>query len=328
MKFLHPEYLWFLLILIPCIAWYVYTAKRRYASMAISTTDAFSKSGRPLRQYLIYALFGVRMLAIAALIVVIARPQHEIKWSSSNINGTDVVLAMDISSSMLARDLEPDRLEASKKVAMDFVKGRENDNIGLVVFAGESFSAIPMTTDHALLLNYIRELEVGLLEDNTAIGDGIASAINRIKEGKAKSKSIILLTDGSNNAGIVNPLDAAEMAKQLDIKIYTIGIGSYGTADYPQQDALGRISYIKLPVVIDETTLQNISQTTGGKYFRANNEDVLRGIFEEINQLETTQMDVRKFAVPEESYLPWALLALALLGFELLCRTLIIRNIP
>ena len=328
MKFLHPEYLWFLLVLIPCIAWYIYTCRRRYASMSISTTSSLQKLGRPFKQYLIYALFGVRMLAIAAIIVVIARPQQEIRWSTSNIEGTDIVLALDISSSMLARDLQPDRLEAAKEVASKFVSGRENDNIGLVVFAGESFSAVPMTTDHGVLLNYINDLECGMLEDNTAIGDGIASAINRIKEGKAKSRSIILLTDGSNNAGIVNPLDAADIAQQNGIKIYTIGIGSYGTADYPQQDQFGRISYIKLPVVIDETTLQKIASTTNGKYFRANNSNVLAEVFQEIDRLEKTEMDVKKFAVPEESFLPWALLAIGLLAFELLCRTLVIRNIP
>lgn len=328
MRFAHPEYLWFLLILIPCIAWYVYTARRRYASLSISTVSPFAKLPNSMKQYMLYALFGVRMLAIAALIVILARPQNEVRWSTSSINGTDIVMAIDISSSMLARDLKPDRLESAKDVASKFVAGRENDNIGLVIFAGESFTAVPMTTDHALLVNYIRDIEVGMLEDATAIGDGIASAINRIKEGKAKSRSIILLTDGSNNAGIVNPINAAEIAKQNDIKIYTIGVGSYGSADFPSVDALGRVSYVRLPVVIDEGTLEKIASITGGRYFRANNESVLQDIFDEINRLETSEMDVRKFAVPEEDYLILALLAMALLGFELLCRTLVLRNIP
>lgn len=325
MHFAHPEYLWFLLILIPYIVWYVLTVRRRYASLGVSTTMPFSRLPRTFKQYGLYILFALRLLAIASLIVVIARPQEDIKWATSNINGTDIVLTLDISSSMLAQDFEPDRLGAAKSVATKFINGRENDNIGLVVFADESFTAVPMTTDHALLINYLREIEIGMLGENaTAIGDGLASAINRIREGKAKSKSIILLTDGSNNSGIVNPINAAEIAKKFGIKIYTIGIGTYGEAEFPT--AYGTTT--RIPVTIDEDALRTIASITDGKYFRANNQSVLKSIFEEINKLETTTMDVRKFAQKEDVYLPWALLAFALLALELIGRNLFFRNIP
>lgn len=324
-QFAHPEYLWFLLIIIPCVAWYVYTCRKRYASLSISSMDAFSKQRRSWKQYMIYALFGVRMLVLASLIVILARPQSNIRWSNSTTNGTDIVIALDISSSMLAGDFEPNRLESAKKVASQFINGRETDNIGLVVFAAECFTAVPMTSDHAQLINYLNEVQCGLLEDATAIGDGLVTAINRVKDGKAKPKSIILLTDGSHNAGQLTPSDAAEIAALNGIKIYTIGVGRNGTAPFPQQDQFGRTYSVQLPVVIDEKTLTSVAEQTGGKYFRAQNEQVLSDIFEEINKLETTEISVRKFAQTEEDYLPWALLALGLLLLEIFCRTLVIR---
>lgn len=328
MQFAHPQYLWLLLLLVPCIAWYIYTRRSRYASMSISSSKAYSNFARPFRQYLLYFFFGLRMLAIAALIVVLARPQSSVKWSNINTEGTDIVIALDISSSMLARDFNPDRLEAAKQVASKFITGRENDNIGLVVFAGECFTPVPMTMDHAQLLNYLEKVEVGLLVDNTAIGDGLATAINRIKDGKAKSKSIILLTDGSHNAGSLHPLDAAEIAAQYGIKVYTIGVGRNGKAPYPQVDEFGRTTYVNLPVVIDEKTLNTISQRTGGKYFRATNDNMLIEVFEEIDKLETTVISEKRFAQTEEDYFPWAVLALSFIILELLGRTIITRNIP
>ena len=327
-QFAHHGYLWLLLLLVPCIVWYIYSRKSRYASMAVSSLAAYKNMGRPWKQYLIYSLFGVRMLVLAALIVVFARPQSSLRWSNSSTEGTDIVIALDISSSMLAGDFDPNRLEAAKKVASQFISGRDNDNIGLVVFAAECFTAVPMTTDHAQLINYLNEVQVGLLEDNTAIGDGLATAVNRIKDGKAKSKSIILLTDGSHNAGQLTPGDAAEIAALNDIKVYTIGVGRNGTAPYPQVDQFGRVYNIQLPVVIDEKTLTSVAEQTGGKYFRATDEEVLSEVFDEINQLEKTEISVRKFAQTEEDYLPWAIAALLLLLFELLCRTLVVRHIP
>lgn len=328
-QFAHPDYLWFLLIIVPCVAWYIYTSRTRYASVAVSSLSPFNKQKRSIKQYLLYALFGLRMLCIAALIVILARPQSSSRWSDSNTEGTDIVLSLDISSSMLAGDFDPNRLEAAKKVAARFISGRSHDNIGLVIFASESFTAVPMTTDHAQLINYLNEVEVGMLEDGTAIGDGIATAINRIKDGKAKSKSIILITDGSHNAGQLAPMDAAEIAQQNDIRVYTIGVGRNGMAPYPQVDPYTRRTYtVQLPVVIDEKTLQSIADQTGGKYFRATDDHVLASVFEEIDQLEKTHISIKKYASTEEDYLPWALLALGLLVLELLFRNVFLRHIP
>jgi Ca-activated chloride channel family protein len=277
---------------------------------------------------MLHGLFVLRLLAIGCLIIVLARPQTRDAWRTSKTEGTDMVIALDISSSMLARDFKPDRLEAAKKIAAKFINGRENDNMGLVVFAGEAFTGVPMTTDRAALTNYVNALNREMLEDGTAIGDGLATSINRIKEGKAKSKSIILLTDGSNNTGIVAPLTAAEIAHKMGIKVYTIGIGTNGTAPYPQVNMFGRIEYVPMPVVIDETTLKQIAEITGGKYFRATGNKVLSEVFEEIDKLEKTELDVRHFSHTEDCYLPWALLGLGLFLLELLLRQTYLRTIP
>ena len=229
---------------------------------------------------------------------------------------------------MLARDFKPDRFEAAKNVAAKFVAGRESDNIGVVIFAGESFTAVPMTTDRSLLTNYINDIRIGMLQDNTAIGDGLATSINRIKDGKAKSKSVILLTDGSNNAGNVAPLTAAEIAKKYGIKVYTVGVGRNGMAPYPVENAFGRIEYVDMPVVIDEATLKEIASTTGGKYFRATDNDMLARIFEEIDSLEKTQRDVRNFSHTEDDYALWAFAAMALLALQMVLRYTVLRTIP
>lgn len=234
MQLAHPGLLWLFLLYIPLIAWYIMRHRDAYPSMGMSTVSWMAKAGRPLRQYGLYFLFVLRLLALGCIIIVLARPQSSDAWSTSKTEGTDMIIALDISSSMLARDFKPDRLEAAKKIASRFINGRENDNMGLVVFAGEAFTGVPMTTDRATLMNYVQSLNREMLEDGTAIGDGLATAINRIKSGQAKSKSIILLTDGSNNTGIVSPLMAAEIAHKEGIKVYTIGIGTNGTAPYPQ----------------------------------------------------------------------------------------------
>lgn len=328
MLFAHPSYLWFLILLIPLIVWYVYNHRQKYPAIGLSTTASFFKAKRSYKEYLLHALFGLRVLAIAALIVILARPQIRDKWSKTNTEGTDIVLAVDLSTSMLAKDFSPNRFEAAKKVAASFVSGRESDNMGLVIFAGESFTALPMTTDRSLLANYINEMGIGMLEDGTAIGDGLATAINRIKDGKAKSKSIILLTDGSNNTGNVAPVTASEIAKKLGIKVYTIGVGRNGNAPYPTQDMSGRITYTNLPVVIDEQTLQSIASNTGGKYFRATDNSVLSDIFSEIDQLEKSRIDVQNFSHTEDDYLPWAILACGLLILELVIRNAWLKPIP
>lgn len=328
MMFANPSILWLLLLIVPYVVWYIFKHRKQHASLAVSSLDAFAKLPGTHKQYGIHLLFVLRMALVATLIIILARPQIRDKWSTSTTEGTDIVIALDISTSMLARDFKPDRFEAAKSVASQFVSGRENDNMGLVIFAGESFTAVPLTNDRAMLANYINDVHMGMLQDNTAIGDGLATAINRIKEGKAKSKSIILLTDGSNNTGNVAPITAAEIAKKLGIKVYTIGIGRNGMAPYPAENAFGRIEYINMPVVIDEATLKTIASTTGGKYFRATDKSVLQGIFNEIDKLEKTQLDVRNFSHAEDNYLPWAILALCLLALELILRLTWLRTIP
>lgn len=327
-QFAHPNYLWLLLLLPAYIVWYVYTRRTRYPSMGLSTMAAFKALPTTKKVWVLHALFGLRVIAIGLLIVAFARPQQSIRWTESSTSGTDIILAVDVSSSMLARDFQPNRLEAAKEVASQFIKKRDTDNIGLVTFAAECFTAVPMTTDHAQLINYMNSVDVGLLEDGTAIGDGLATSINRLRDGKAKSKSIILLTDGSHNAGQLAPLDAAKIAAEYGIRVYTIGIGRNGTAPYPQRDAFGRVYEVMLPVQIDEKTLTAMADATGGKYFRATNANVLEEVFEEIDKLEQTQTSVRKFATAEDTYLQWALAAVILLVFELLIRNIFVRHNP
>lgn len=328
MQFAHPQYLWLFLIFIPIIAWYVFRKIKSHPTLSVSTLSPYAKLPVSFREYLIHLLFVLRLGVLACVIIIIARPQTYDSWRTSSTHGTDIILAMDISSSMLARDFKPDRLEAAKNVAAKFVSGREADNIGIVVFAGESFTAVPMTTDRSLLVNYINDISMNMLEDGTAIGDGLATSINRIKDGKAKSKSIILLTDGSNNTGNVAPSTAAEIAKKFGIKVYTIGVGKNGEAPFPQQNMFGRIEYVNMPVVIDEETLKNIASITGGKYFRATNNNVLADVFEEIDKLEKTQMDVKHFSHAEDNYMMWAVFALGLFLLEIILRNTVLRTIP
>lgn len=324
----HPAYLWLFLLFIPLIAWYIWKRRNLYASMEVSTTAPVARLPRSWKEYLTHLLFVMQLGVIGCIIIILARPQTRDSWHTSTVEGTDIVLALDISTSMLARDFKPDRFEAAKDVAAKFVSGRDGDNIGVVIFAAESFTAIPMTTDRSVIANYINDIKMGMLQDGTAIGDGLATSINRIKDGKAKSKSIILLTDGSNNTGNVAPMTAAEIAKQMGIKVYTIGIGTNGTAPYPQENMFGRIEYVNLPVVIDEATLRNIAETTGGKYFRATGNNVLAEIFAEIDKLETTKMDTRDFTSTEDDYMPWGIAALALFSLIIVLRYTILRSIP
>ncbi len=328
MQLAHPIYLWLFLIYIPLIIWYILRQRDAHPALEVSTTMPYASLPRSYKEYLRHGLFVLRLAVVGCLIIILARPQTRDSWRTSSTEGTDIIVALDISSSMLARDFKPDRLEAAKNVATKFVAGRETDNIGVVIFAGESFTAVPMTTDRALLANYINDIKMNMLEDGTAIGDGLATSINRIKDGKAKSKSIILLTDGSNNTGVVAPSTAAEIAKKYGIKVYTIGVGRNGNAPYPQQNMFGRIEYVSMPVVIDETTLRNIASITGGKYFRATDNNVLAQIFDEIDKLEKTEMDVRHFSHTEDNYMFWAWLALGLFALELLLRHTLLRSIP
>ncbi len=330
MNLAHPALLWLLpVLMIPLIAWYIYSQDKNEPEMNVSSTRAFDGMGTSWKVWLKHLSFALKMGALACLVIILCRPQVKDSWSSSDVEGTDIVIALDVSTSMLARDFKPNRFESAKQVASQFVSGRDHDNIGLVLFAGESFTQVPMTMDNATLVNAIGQTEIGALEDGTAIGDGIATAINRIRDGKAKSKSIILLTDGSNNTGVVAPNTAADIARKFGIKIYTIGVGSNGTADYPVAiDYAGNIQYQRMPVVIDEATLKNIAATTGGKYFRATSSSLLSNIFKEIDQLEKTRMDVQRFTHTEDHYEPWALLLLGLLLLSLLLDYTVLRHIP
>lgn len=328
MQFAHPNILWLLIVPVILTVWYIFHQRNAYPSMGVSSTSAFSAMPRSWKQYLRHFLFALRMSAIGCLIVVLARPQMSDRWSTSSTQGTDIVIALDISSSMYARDFQPDRFGAAKSVASAFIQGRENDNLGLVMFAGESLTGMPMTIDRGQLLNYLEGVQIGMLEDGTAIGDGIATSINRLKEGKAKSKSIILLTDGSNNTGIVAPLSAAEVAKELGVKIYTVGIGTNGMADFPVPNVFGRIELQKQKVEIDEATLNSIAELTGGKYFRATDNATLQNIFAEIDALEKTRMDVKMFSHTEDNYMLWAWLAFGLFALEMVLRRLFFRPIP
>ncbi len=329
MNFANPHFLWLFLLYIPIILWYIRKHKTAEPSMKVSTLLPFDKLGSSWKAYLRHIMFGIRLLAVACIIIILCRPQTYDRWSTSETEGTDIVVALDVSTSMLARDFKPDRFEAAKDVASQFISGRESDNIGMVIFAGESFTLVPMTTDKTVLLNYIQDINMGMLEDGTAIGDGIATSINRIKNGKAKSKSIILLTDGSNNTGVVAPITAAEIAKEMGIKIYTIGIGSNGEALYPVGiNYYGKMEYQKMPVVIDEGTLRTVASMTGGKYYRATSKNVLKDIFKDIDQLEKTQLDVKNYSHTEDDYMKWAVLLLVFVGIELIVRYTLLRHIP
>ena len=328
MQLAHPEYLWLFLVFIPIIGWHVWKHRQAYPALHISTAAPFANMPRSYKVYLLHGLLVLRLFCIGCVIIVLARPQTSDSWRTSKTEGTDIIIALDISSSMLARDFQPDRLEAAKNMASKLVAGRKNDNIGLVIYAGESFTSLPMTTDRSMVANYIHDIRMGMLNDGTAIGDGLATSINRIKDGKAKSKSIILITDGVNNTGVVAPLTAAEIAKKMGIKVYTIGVGRNGTAPTPQQNYFGGVDYVNMPVVIDEAMLQNISRMTGGKYFRATGNNVLRDIFQEIDQLEKTQMDVRHFSHTEDDYMLWAWLAFASFLAEIVLRRTLLRTIP
>ena len=329
MQMAHPGLLWLFLLFVPLIAWYVWSWRRNEPTMQLSTTEAFDALPTRWRVWAKHLLFALQLAALGCLIIILCRPQTHDSWATSDVEGTDIVVAMVVSTSMLAKDFRPNRLDAAKDVATKFVSGRDHDNIGLVLFAGESYTMVPMTMDNAMLVNAIHEVNTRLLEDGTAIGDGIATAINRIKDGKAVSKSIILLTDGSNNTGVVAPLTAADIAKKYGIKIYTIGVGSNGSAPYPVAiDFAGNIQYQTLPVVIDENTLRKIASATGGKYFRATSKSVLASIFKEIDSLEKTHLDVQRFSHTEDNYMPWALALLACILLAIVLRYTILRHVP
>ena len=326
MTFANPEYLFLLLVLFPVIGWYFYELRKSDASVQMSSTATLSKQPRSIRVWLLHVPFALRVAVIILLSVALSRPQLTNRWSSQSTEGIDIIMALDISGTMLAEDLHPNRLEAAKKVASDFVIARPDDQIGLVVFAGESFTQCPLTTDHAVLVNLFKSVEYGMVEDGTAIGLGLANAVNRMKDSETKSKVIILLTDGSNNRGDIDPQTAAEIAKTYGIRVYTIGVGSYGKTRVPVQTPIG-MQYITMDSEFDETTLQRIAQTTGGQYFRAKDNTSLKAIYDQIDQMEKTKLRVREYSKHTENFMPFLYAALACLLLEVILRYFVLRTI-
>lgn len=327
-EYAHPEYFYLLLLLVPVIAWYVYRQRSMQAAIQVSSVEPLLQAPNTIRNYLRHLPAFLRSMVFVLLVFILARPQSTNRWENVTTEGIDIVLALDISSSMLAQDFKPDRLEASKDVAIEFISGRPNDRIGLVVFSAESFTQCPLTTDRAVLINLFKDIKSGMIEDGTAIGVGLTNAITRLKDSDAISKVIILLTDGVNNQGSIDPLTAAELAKSFGIRTYTIGVGSMGTAPYPVQDVFGRTFLQDIPVEIDESTLQQIADMTNGKYFRATNNQKLREIYAEIDKLEKSKIDVKEFSKKQEEYLWFAVAAALLLLLELLLRYTVLRKIP
>ncbi len=325
-EFANPEYLWFLLVLAPMIAWYIWKRKKSVASMNVSSLEAFKGKGISWRYVLRHVLFAIRLICVALIIVVVARPQSTDNWEEQKIEGIDIAIALDVSGSMLAEDFRPNRLEAAKDIGMEFVSSRANDNIGLVVFSGESYTQCPLTIDHAVLLNLFDEIKSGLIDDGTAIGDGLATAVNRLRDSKAVSKVIILLTDGENNMGSISPVTAAEFAKEFGIRVYTIGIGKNGKAPYPFKTAFGTTVYQDVDVKIDEESLKKIAEMTDGQYFRATDNESLRSIYAEIDKLEKTQLEVKSFSKPKEEYMTYLLWAFILLLIEEILGLTVLKN--
>ena len=332
MIFANIAYLFLLLLLIPYIIWYILKRKKTEPTIQVSTVGMYRNTPKSWKVYLLHLPFILRIIALVMLVLVLARPQSTNNWQNTEVEGIDIMLAVDVSTSMLAEDLKPNRLEAAKQVATEFINGRQNDNIGLTIFAGESFTQCPLTVDHAVLLNLFKSInaniaQTGLIEDGTAIGMGIANAVSRLKESKAKSKVIILLTDGSNNRGDISPSMAADIAKQFGIRVYTIGVGTNGTAPYPLQTYSG-IQYVNVPVEIDEKTLSEIAGVTGGQYYRATSNSKLKDVYEEIDKLEKTKLNVKEFSKREEEYQKFAWIAFFCILLEILLRQTILKRIP
>lgn len=327
-EFLNREFLW-LLILIPLLAiWYFFSRKKEGATLLIPNVKGF-KANTSLLSKLKPLLHLLRLLALAAIIVALARPRNvAVSTKVKSNNGIDIVMAVDVSASMLARDLKPNRLEALKVVATNFVDRRPNDRIGIVLYAGESFTQTPITSDKSIVKSVISELQWGQLDGGTAIGMGLGSAVNRLKDSKAKSKVIILLTDGVNNSGNIDPKTAAELARELEIKVYTIGIGTNGMADFPwsKDPRTGLLNFRKQQVEIDEKLLQYIANQTDGEYFRATNNQDLQEIYDEIDKLEKTEIEEFKYYNYEELFRPLVFLALGLLILEFLLRNTLFKS--
>ncbi len=325
--FAQPYFFWLLGLIPLMILFYFFYLRKKTSQITYSGLDAFTGIQQSLRQQLQLLPLILKMLAFALAVVALARPHSTSSGQNVTTEGIDIIMALDISSSMLAEDLKPNRIEAAKKVAEDFIESRPNDRIGLVVFGGESFTQCPLTTDHSVLKNLFIGIQSGMLADGTAIGEGLATAVNRIRKSTAKSKVIILLTDGVNNIGAIAPETAGEIAKTFGIRVYTIGVGTRGMAPYPFKTPFG-IQYQNMEVQIDEKVLQQIANETDGKYFRATNTAKLKEIYESIDKLEKTKIDVTEFRKHTEEFYPWAIVALLLLIADIVLRYTIFKSIP
>jgi Ca-activated chloride channel family protein len=331
MEFANKEYLFLLLLIIPYLIWYLMYRKKSEPTMRMSDTRAYRYAPRSWRVTLMPVQLLLRLAVFTLLVLVLARPQTQNSWKNETMEGIDIMLAMDVSTSMLAEDLKPNRIEAAKQVAADFIIGRPNDNIGLTIFAGEAFTQCPMTTDHASLLNLLHNIRTDiaqrLIEDGTAIGMGLANAVSRLKDSKAKSKVVILLTDGSNNRGDLSPMTAAEIAKSFGIRVYTIGVGTNKVAPYPMPVA-GGVQYVNIPVEIDTKMLSDIAAATDGDFYRATNNKELQQIYKEIDKLEKSKLNVKKYSKRYEAYQPYAIAAIILLLLEILLKITVFRKLP
>lgn len=329
MVFANPYFFILLAVLIPYIIWYVLRHKKSEPTLRMPEAGRYKDLPKSFRCYFIHTPFILRILLIILVVCILARPQSKHSWSDTDVEGIDIMLAVDVSTSMLAQDFKPNRVEALREIAERFVEKRVNDNIGLTFFAGEAYTQCPLTTDHATLMNLYNSADTqmaanGTIDDGTAIGDGIMNALLRLRESKAKSKVIILLTDGVNNAGNISPVTAAEIAKRQKVRIYTIGIGTTGMAPYP----LPTGGTIQLPVEIDETTMRQVSKETGGQYFRAKRNAELDAIYNDIDKMERTKFSVRQYSKRGELFEPFALAALCVLLLELFVRMVVLRRLP
>ena len=332
MEFVNKEYFLLLLLFVPYLIWYLLYGRKSEPSMRMSDTYAYQYAPKSLRVRLAWLPMLLRIVTFILIVLVLARPQTRNDWGKRTVEGIDIMLAMDVSTSMLAEDLKPNRIEAAKSVAAEFISGRPDDNIGLTIFAGEAFTQCPMTTDHTSLLNLLQNVRTdiaarGLIEDGTAIGMGLANAVGRLKDGKAKSKVVILLTDGSNNMGDISPLTAANIAKSFGIRVYTIAIGSKTMAPYPMPVG-GTVQYVNMRADVDVETLSEIASTAGGHFYRATNTAELKKIYEDIDKLEKTKMDVKKFSKHYDAYQPFAMAAFITMLLEVLLRLVVFRRIP
>ncbi|MBQ9670987.1 MAG: VWA domain-containing protein [Prevotella sp.] len=332
MEFIDKGYFLLLLLLIPYIVWHVKKGRHTMPSLRFSNTSTYNKLPKTIRQRLVWLPDLLRVIAFVAMVCILARPQSHNTWGKRTTEGIDIMLAMDVSTSMLAKDLSPNRIEAAKNVATEFISGRPDDNIGLTIFAGESFTQCPMTTDHQTLINMLQNVRTdiaarGLIEDGTAVGMGLANAVGRLEKSKTKSKIVILLTDGSNNRGDISPITAADIAKSLGIRVYTIGVGTNDIAYYPMTVG-GIVQDVKVPVEIDEETLKKIAETTDGHYYRATNTKELKQIYKDIDKLEKTKLEAKKYRKFYDAYLPFAIVAFCMLLLELILRTTVLKREP